>query len=139
VVLDPAGAGEVLGELPVRVAERLAALVEPEGPHAGGPRVDGKHVAHADRHVTRPGARRRGGTPSAAGRANIAAWTPVGAPTTRTSRRVPPGSGGWRCSPPWPCWCRSVRPRPSGSCRATGRRAAHRVGVTSRSDEGGTT
>jgi len=47
VVLDPSRSGEVLGELAVGPARRLALLVHGEGPDARGAGIDGDHDGHS--------------------------------------------------------------------------------------------
>ena len=47
VVLDQAGSGEVLGQLPIRGRHHVAALVEGQGAHAGGTCVYRHHHGHA--------------------------------------------------------------------------------------------
>ena len=49
IVLHPPGAGEVLGELAVAVADRLPLLVHGEGAHPGGARVEGDDDGHGRR------------------------------------------------------------------------------------------
>src|SRR5262245_63941886 len=41
VVLDPPGLREVLRELAIRRAHAVAPVVERDGPHSGGPGIDG--------------------------------------------------------------------------------------------------
>ncbi len=67
-VLDPAGPGEVLGELPVGDVAHLGLLVDHQGAHAGRARIDGDDLVHggptlmgtAPRGYRAPRAGRRG-------------------------------------------------------------------------------
>ena len=53
VVLDPAGAGEVLGQLPVGHVGDPGRLVEGQGAHAGRARIDGDDPGHGGATLTR--------------------------------------------------------------------------------------
>ena len=61
VVLDPARLREVLRELAVRTRPRHAVVVDREGAHAGGARVDRDDAAHSGRGSVRGAQRRRVG------------------------------------------------------------------------------
>ena len=62
VVLDPAGLGEVLGELPVRpAASAIRPSLEGDGAHAGRAGIDGDHDEHGHRHGGRAYRRPRAG------------------------------------------------------------------------------
>ena len=67
VVLDPAGPGEVLRELPVGHGDRAALLVDGQGPHPGRAGIDGDDRGHAEhrsveRSPPRPSRRADGAT-----------------------------------------------------------------------------
>ena len=71
VVLDPAGAGEVLGQLPVGDVDDPGLLVDGQGAHPGRARIDGDDdLAMGSSTLTLAAIRRRWGRPGRPSRAN---------------------------------------------------------------------
>ena len=77
VVLDPAGPGEVLGQLAVGDVADPGVLVDGEGADAGRARIDGDHLGHGRLTLTRCAA-------------NSAPWPAAAAEASRANNRERP-------------------------------------------------